>query len=77
MKYIVTYPRTDERVERSRFYRHVSQEINKLAGQVFTATGAEAAFSQGSGNTVNDNSTFGGYTLQQVVQALRDRGLLA
>lgn len=37
---------------------------------------AEAAFVQGSGSAVNDNSTFGGYTLQQVVKALQLQGLL-
>jgi hypothetical protein len=38
---------------------------------------AEAAFVEGTGTAVNDNSTFGGYTLQQVVQALQNLGLLA
>jgi hypothetical protein len=38
---------------------------------------AEAAFVQGSGDGVNDNSTFGGYTLQQVVKAMQLTGLLA
>jgi hypothetical protein len=38
---------------------------------------AEAAFVAGTGTAVNDNSTFGGYTLQQVVQALQNLGLLA
>ena len=35
-----------------------------------------AAFVQGSGNAVNDASTFDGYTLAQVVKALRNLGLL-
>jgi hypothetical protein len=38
---------------------------------------AEAAFVEGTGTAVNDNSTFGGYTIQQVVQALQNLGLLA
>jgi predicted outer membrane repeat protein len=39
---------------------------------------AEAAFLENAGGTaVNDDSTFGGYTLQQVVQALQNLGLLA
>jgi len=39
---------------------------------------AEAAFVQNSGGTaVNVNSTFGGYTIQQVVEALQTLGLLA
>jgi hypothetical protein len=39
---------------------------------------AEAAFVENAGGTaVNDNSTFGGYTIQQVVQALQNLGLLA
>ena len=38
----------------------------------------EAAFVENSGGTaVNVDSTFGGYTIQQVVQALQDLGLLA
>ena len=37
---------------------------------------AEAAFTTNSGTSVNVNSTFDGYTLQQVVKALRDEGLL-
>lgn len=35
-----------------------------------------ATFVQNSGNTVNDASTFDGYTLKQVVKALRSIGLL-
>jgi hypothetical protein len=39
---------------------------------------AEAAFVENSGGTaVNVDSTFGGYTIQQVVQALQTLGLLA
>jgi hypothetical protein len=39
---------------------------------------AEAAFVENAGGTaVNDDSTFGGYTLRQVVQALQNLGLLA
>jgi hypothetical protein len=39
---------------------------------------AEAAFIENVGGTaVNVDSTFGGYTLQQVVQALQSIGLLA
>jgi hypothetical protein len=39
---------------------------------------AEAAFVENAGGTaVNDDSTFGGYTIQQVVQALQNLGLLA
>jgi hypothetical protein len=39
---------------------------------------AEAAFVENSGGTaVNVDSTFGGYTIQQVVQALQNLGLLA
>jgi hypothetical protein len=37
---------------------------------------AAATFSQLSGNAVNDASTFDGYTLLQVVKALRNLGLL-
>jgi hypothetical protein len=39
---------------------------------------AEAAFVENSGGTaINVDSTFGGYTIQQVVQALQTLGLLA
>jgi len=38
--------------------------------------GASAAFAQNSGNAVNDASTFGGYTIAQVVQALQNLGWL-
>ena len=38
---------------------------------------AEAAFAAESGTTVNDNSTFGGYTIQQIVKALQLAGVLA
>jgi hypothetical protein len=42
------------------------------------ATVAEAAFVENAGGTaVNDDSTFGGYTIRQVVQALQNLGLLA
>jgi hypothetical protein len=37
---------------------------------------AEAAFVVGTGTAVNDNSTFGGYTLQQITQALISLGAL-
>ena len=37
---------------------------------------SEATFSVESGTAVNDGSTFAGYTLQQVVQALQDQGVL-
>ena len=38
---------------------------------------AASAFVAGTGTAVNDNSTFGGYTIKQVVQALQNLGLLA
>lgn len=44
--------------------------------QPTTSIGA-ASFTAGSGTGVNDDSTFDGYTVGQVVQALRDTGLLA
>ena len=48
-----------------------------LAPIVKPTTGvAEAAFSASSGTAVNDNSTFGGYTIQQIVKALQNLGLL-
>ena len=35
-----------------------------------------AAFVSNSGTTVHETSTFDGYTLQQIVKALRNTGLL-
>lgn len=44
---------------------------------IATTSVAEAAFTENSGGTaVNVDSTFGGYTLQQVVQALQMQGVL-
>jgi len=42
-----------------------------------TTAVASAAFVANSGTAVNDASTFGGYTIRQVVQALQNIGLLA
>jgi hypothetical protein len=42
-----------------------------------TTAVASATFTQNSGNTVNDASTFDGYTMLQVVKALRNIGALA
>lgn len=44
--------------------------------QPTTSSGA-ASFTANSGTAVNDASTFDGYTLKQVVKALRDIGILA
>lgn len=41
-----------------------------------TTSSGTAAFTANSGTAVNDASTFDGYTLKQVVKALRDLGLL-
>jgi parallel beta-helix repeat protein len=41
-----------------------------------TTGGAAAAFTQNSGTAVNDASTFDGYTLKQIVKALRQIGVL-
>jgi hypothetical protein len=38
---------------------------------------AAAAFVANSGTAVNDASTFGGYTLKQIVQALQNAGFLS
>ena len=37
---------------------------------------SEAAFTANSGTAVNDNSTFGGYTLQKIAKALQLIGVL-
>lgn len=42
-----------------------------------TTAGAASTFVAGAGTAVNDASTFDGYTLKQVVKALRSLGLLA
>lgn len=41
-----------------------------------TTAGAAAAFTANSGTAVNDASTFGGYTLKQIAQALQNIGIL-
>lgn len=41
-----------------------------------TTSVATAAFVQGTGTAVNDNSTFGGYKIGQIVQALENLGLI-
>jgi len=41
-----------------------------------TTSVGNAIFSQGGGNAVLDDSTFAGYTIRQVVQALRNQGIL-
>jgi len=61
------------------------QEINGTGIGFFGATpvaqpttaGAAATFVANTGTAVNDASTFDGYTLKQVVKALRNLGLLA
>lgn len=42
-----------------------------------TTAGAASVFVAGAGTAVNDASTFDGYTIKQVVKALRSLGLLA
>lgn len=42
-----------------------------------TTASSSATFTANSGTAVNDASTFDGYTISQVVKALRDFGLLA
>ena len=46
-------------------------------GQAIPWYGARAQHSVGSGVTINVNDTFDGYTIGQVVKALKDYGLLA
>lgn len=47
-----------------------------IVGKIATTT--EAAFVENAGGTaVNDDSTFGGYTLQQIAKALIEQGLLS
>ena len=45
--------------------------------QPTTAIGESAFVENAGGTAVNDDSTFDGYTLRQIVKALRDAGLLA
>jgi hypothetical protein len=42
-----------------------------------TTSVGNAIFSAGGGNSVLDDSTFDGYTLRQIVKALRNQGILA
>jgi hypothetical protein len=42
-----------------------------------TTSVGNSIFSQGGGNSVLDDSTFDGYTLRQIVKALRNQGILA
>lgn len=50
----------------------------QVVGAQQTTGVAEAAFTENAGGTaVNVDSTFGGYTLQQIAQALQNHGLLA
>jgi len=52
--------------------------VNQVVGARQTTGVAEATFVENSGGTaVNVDSTFGGYTLQQIAQALQNHGLLA
>lgn len=46
--------------------------------QAAAAVTTEAAFVENAGATaVNVDSTFGGYTLQQIAQALKEQGILS
>jgi len=54
----------------------MAKDVRDIQGSV--AGTAEAAFAENAGGTaVNDDSTFGGYTLQQIAQALQEQGVLA
>ena len=54
----------------------MAMDVRDIVGTV--AGTAEAAFTENIGGTaVNVDSTFGGYTLQQVIQALQEQGLLS
>lgn len=44
--------------------------------QATTAIG-QIQFTENSGNQVRDDSVFGGYTLQQIVQAIKNIGIIA
>lgn len=52
----------------------MAREARDISG---TTSITEAAFVEnGGGTAVNDDSTFGGYTLQQIAQALIEQGIL-
>jgi hypothetical protein len=56
---------------------HFRTENNAVIKLYQETTGvAAAAFTANSGTAVNDASTFDGYTLKQVVKALRNLGIL-
>ena len=46
------------------------------ASSQITTSGQEATFVEGAGTALNNNSTFDGYTVGQVVRALRSFGFL-
>ena len=53
-------------------------EVSRMDNVSQPTTGSgSASFTQGSGSAVNDASTFDGYTIAQVVKALRDLRLIA
>jgi hypothetical protein len=57
---------------------HVRTEGGAVIKLYQQTTGvAAAAFVENSGTAVNDASTFGGYTLKQIVQALQNAGFLS
>jgi hypothetical protein len=49
----------------------------KKVQNIAIAIGAAATLVGGGGTTITDTDTFGGYTLRQIAQALKNLGILA
>jgi len=68
----------ENKEETTRFFQELCRVLNALTQGTETTSVTEAAFVENAGGTaVNVDSTFGGYTLQQVVKALQNHGILA
>ena len=60
------------------FLQELCRVVNALTQGTISTSVTEAVFVENAGGTtVNDDSTFDGYTMRQVVKALRNHGLLA
>lgn len=59
-----------------RYLLELDKEISLMQTQG-TTSGPSAVFAANAGTAVNDASTFDGYTLGQVIKALRANGTLA
>lgn len=70
-------------LEWQQFLRDLYDRVGSFSGESATSA-AEAAFVQGAGDAVNDNSTFGGKTVGEIkdqqdelLEALQELGVIA